>query len=191
MLVELVDAAAARGFAAAVRALEDQRVQEVVPGARTVLVVASAPEQLDAVRELVGHVQPGAHARGSSPEVVIEVDYDGEDLDDVAEQTGLTVEEVIRRHSEPGYVVEFVGFAPGFGYLRGLDPALQLPRLSTPRPNVPAGSVAIAGPYSAVYPSSSPGGWLLLGRTDVVLFDVAADPPARLQAGTVVRFVPR
>ena len=84
----------------------------------------------------------------------------------------------------------FAGFAPGFAYLGELPVALQVPRLATPRTRVPAGSVAIAGPMTAIYPQASPGGWRLIGRTDVRLFDPAVRPPARLRPGDLVRFVP-
>jgi KipI family sensor histidine kinase inhibitor len=108
----------------------------------------------------------------------------------VARQSGLPVAEVIRRHSSAHYTVQFCGFSPGFGYLSGLDPALRLPRLASPRPAVPAGSVAIAGEFTGIYPRSSPGGWLLLGRTETVLFDLHCSPPALLRPGTAVRFRP-
>lgn len=190
MLVELQDTAAAHGYAAALRGLADPRVEEIVPGARTVLVVARERGALEGLAEALAQIEPSVLEHGGA-EIVLEVDYDGEDLPAVAAETGLSVQEVVRRHSAARYVVEFIGFAPGFGYLSGLDPVLQLPRLASPRPSVPAGSVAIAGPYTAVYPRSSPGGWRLLGRTDAVLFDAEASPPSRLQAGTMVRFVER
>jgi KipI family sensor histidine kinase inhibitor len=106
------------------------------------------------------------------------VDYDGEDLDEAAALTGLSRDELIARHAAGSYTVAYLGFAPGFAYLTGLDPALHLPRLETPRTVVPAGSVAIAGPYASVYPASSPGGWRLLGRTDITLWDTRRDPPS-------------
>ncbi len=115
--------------------------------------------------------------------------YDGEDLDDVARATGLDRDEVIARHTGSSFRVDFCGFAPGFAYLRGLDEALWLPRRSTPRTRVPAGSVAIADVYSAVYPGVSPGGWHLLGTTSTRVWDVDRDPPALLEPGTEVRFV--
>lgn len=191
VLVELPDAAAAHALAAHVRAQAGDDVEEVVPGARTVLVVARDPGRLATVTALLATAPRQATEPPPQAEVSIDVVYDGEDLGEVARLTGLDVDEVVRRHSAADYVVEFVGFAPGFGYLTGLDPALHAPRLASPRPSVPAGSVAIAGPYSAVYPRSSPGGWRLLGSTDAVLFDVTADPPSALVAGTRVRFVPR
>ncbi|MEQ9164229.1 MAG: carboxyltransferase domain-containing protein, partial [Ilumatobacter fluminis] len=116
---------------------------------------------------------------------------DGDDLAEVAERSGLSTADVIERHAGATFRVAFCGFSPGFAYLDGLPPELHLARRATPRTRVPAGSVAIAAGFSAVYPTASPGGWHLIGRTDVVLFDVRAEPPARLTPGTSVRFVPR
>jgi biotin-dependent carboxylase-like uncharacterized protein len=128
------------------------------------------------------------HAAASGP-AVIDVVYDGPDLADVASITGLTVAEVIARHEAAVYRVGWLGFAPGFAYLTGLDPLLAaVPRLPSPRPNVPAGSVAIAGGLAAIYPAASPGGWRLLGRTAAALWDPGRDPPALLAPGSEVRF---
>ncbi|WP_420114519.1 5-oxoprolinase subunit B family protein [Pseudactinotalea sp.] len=191
LLVEVDDAAAAHALAEHLHARARALAEEIVPGARSVLVVAGEPGSLPALRDLLTSA-PQTPTHVSEPdEVTIAVDYDGEDLTEVARLTGLSTPEVVRRHAGARYVVEFVGFAPGFAYLAGLDESLHLPRLDSPRPSVPAGSVAIAGPYAAVYPRSSPGGWRLLGRTDAVLFDVDAEPPSRLVAGTVVKFEPR
>jgi KipI family sensor histidine kinase inhibitor len=121
--------------------------------------------------------------------VTLDVVYDGPDLADVAAATGMTSAEVVTRHSGAEYEVAFCGFSPGFAYLRGLDPGLVVPRLATPRTVVPAGSVAVADTWSAVYPRDSPGGWQLLGRTDAVLWDLGRPAPALLTAGTRVRFV--
>jgi KipI family sensor histidine kinase inhibitor len=115
---------------------------------------------------------------------------EGPDLDLVARGSGLSPHEVITTHSKPVYTVLFLGFAPGFAYLGPLDRALVLPRRAEPRAHVPAGSVAIAGPQTAVYPTASPGGWLILGRTSMRIWDPAAEPPARIRAGMHVRFVP-
>lgn len=191
VLIETADADRAHALAAQLRALADFRIEDIVPGAGTVLVVARAPEHLAGIVALAESAPSTAVSAAHTDPVVIEVEYDGADLADVAALTGLSTAEVVRRHRESEFVVEFVGFAPGFGYLRGLDPALQVPRLDNPRTAVPAGSVAIAGRYGAVYPRSSPGGWRLLGRTQMTLFDVEADPPALLTAGTRVRFVER
>jgi KipI family sensor histidine kinase inhibitor len=115
---------------------------------------------------------------------------DGPDLDAVAERTGLTPAQVIELHSSVVYRAYMLGFAPGFAYLGELPAQLQLPRRDTPRQRVPAGSVAIAGRQTAVYPLSTPGGWHLVGRTDAVAWDVQRSPPALIAAGDAVRFVP-
>jgi KipI family sensor histidine kinase inhibitor len=120
----------------------------------------------------------------------IPVRYDGVDLSDVARRSGLSTPEVIARHSAPTYTVYCLGFVPGFGYLGDLDPTLALPRRAEPRPRVSAGSVAIAGTQTAVYPFETPGGWHLIGHTTLTMFDPRGDPPARLAAGDTVRFVP-
>jgi len=120
--------------------------------------------------------------------VVITVDYDGPDLADVAALTGLSEDEVVTAHTGIAWTVGFGGFAPGFAYLTNGDPRLRVPRRATPRADVPAGAVGLAGVFSGVYPRSSPGGWQLIGRTDVDLFDVERDPPALLQPGMQVRF---
>jgi KipI family sensor histidine kinase inhibitor len=133
---------------------------------------------------------PDARVQGGEP-VHIPVVYDGADLEEVSSLTGLSSAEVIERHVSVEYVVAYLGFSPGFGYLSGLDEALHITRRDSPRTAVPAGSVAIAGPYGAVYPSPSPGGWRLLGHTTLTLWDPGRDPPSVLQPGTRVRFVPQ
>ncbi|GGP85546.1 5-oxoprolinase subunit B family protein [Streptosporangium pseudovulgare] len=167
-------------------------VTEIVPGPATVLVVAPGadPAALRArLSLLLGTARDAAPApSGARGTVTVPVVYDGPDLADVAELSGLPVREVVERHTGVELVVGWLGFAPGFAYLTGLDPALHVPRLSTPRTSVPAGAVAIAGPYSAVYPAASPGGWRLLGRSSLTVWDTAADPPALLTPGTRVRF---
>ena len=123
----------------------------------------------------------------------ISVAYGGEygpDLDTVAEHAGLTPEQVIAIHSGTDYHVFMLGFAPGFPYLGGMDERIACPRLATPRTLVPAGSVGIAEAQTGVYPNASPGGWQLIGRTPMALFDVDADPPAAMLPGTKVNFVP-
>ncbi|MFE1246580.1 allophanate hydrolase subunit 1 [Streptomyces sp. NPDC058741] len=162
--------------------------REIVPAARTVLLDGlDSPARLAA--ELTAADLPPAppHAR----EVVeIPVRYDGPDLADVAAHWGVPEREVARVHAQTEFRVAFCGFAPGFGYLTGLPPRYDVPRRSTPRTAVPAGSVALAGPYTGVYPRSSPGGWQLIGTTDAVLWDHARVPAALLSPGTHVRFVP-
>jgi KipI family sensor histidine kinase inhibitor len=120
----------------------------------------------------------------------IRVTYDGPDLEQVSVSTGLSADEVVARHSGRRYTTDLLGFVPGFAYLSELDAALQLPRRSQPRSRVPAGSVAIAGAQTAVYPLDTPGGWHIIGRTEMVMFDPSHDPPALLRAGDLVRFVP-
>lgn len=120
----------------------------------------------------------------------IRVTYDGADIEQVSESCGLAVDEIIARHSSRPYTVDLLGFVPGFAYLSELDPSLRLPRRSLPRPRVRAGSVAIAGAQTAVYPLDCPGGWHIIGNTDKMMFDLSSDPPALLRAGDIVRFVP-
>lgn len=156
-----------------------------VLGARTVLVHGD-PARL---RALIARTRP-AELDDTIGEVVdIPVVYDGEDLDEVARLTGLTSQEVIAAHTGRPWTAAFSGFAPGFVYLAGGDPRLDVPRRSTPRTRVPAGSVGLAGTLSGVYPRSSPGGWQLIGRTYVPLWDLERDPPALLRPGARVRFV--
>lgn len=126
-------------------------------------------------------------------EVEIPVVYGGEygpDLEFVAAQNGLRIEDVIRIHSSPAYLVAMMGFTPGFPYLIGMDPAIAAPRLETPRVRVPAGSVGIAGGQTGIYPLDSPGGWRIIGRTTLRLFDLQREPPFLLAPGDIVRFVP-
>ena len=187
VLLELADNAAARRVARGLRDLEG--VSDVVPAHRTVLVIANAAPDREAVLAAARAALDGEVAEEPGRLVEIPVDYDGADLPAVARLVGLSEDEVVGRHAAAGYVVGFLGFAPGFAYLLGGDELLHVPRLAEPRARVPAGSVAVAGPYSAVYPRASPGGWRLLGRTSLALFDPARDEPALLAPGDRVRFV--
>lgn len=168
-------------------------VAAVTPAARTVLVEydpVRLPEP--ALRALLDSAVISATAGSPTGEPLrLPVRYDGADLGAVADATGLTPDEVVQLHSGAEYTVQFCGFSPGFGYLTGLHERLQLPRLASPRPSVPAGSVAIAGEFTGIYPRSSPGGWRLLGTTEAELFSLAVDPPTRLAPGARVRFVPQ
>jgi KipI family sensor histidine kinase inhibitor len=162
-----------------------------VPAAATVLVVCESAVVLAQLIQKLHSVDPAtALARGFGTLVEIPVVYDGADLAAVARATGLRVGEVVQLHAGAAYTVAFCGFAPGFAYLRGLPRQLQLPRRRSPRASVAAGSVAVAAEFSAVYPTASPGGWHLLGRTSMTLFDSSADIPAVLQPGDSVRFLP-
>lgn len=164
-------------------------VIDVVPAEETLLVTVAEAAGLERVRRwLMENTVTSTSVGLPSRTVEIPVTYDGADLADVSAHTGLTVAQVVEAHTATPWRVGFGGFAPGFAYLVGGDPRLQVPRRSEPRPSVPAGAVGLAGSYSGIYPRSSPGGWQLIGRTDAVLFDSAADPPALLQPGMTVRF---
>lgn len=176
-------------WAAAIRVAELPGVREVVPGLTTLLVTFDGDvTTASALRAALATVRPGDAQAGEREHHVIDVRYDGADLDDVSELTGLSVADVIAAHTGSVWNVAFCGFAPGFSYLVGGDPRLHVPRRDEARVRVPAGAVAIAGAFSAVYPRVSPGGWQLLGHTDAVLWDPDADPPAVLRPGAVVRF---
>jgi 5-oxoprolinase (ATP-hydrolysing) subunit B len=178
------------GYTAALRRAGRRVIAEVVPGARTVLVrVGDAAQTPEIGTWLAGVVPVPAAASEVATVVDVPVVYDGDDLDDVASACGLAPDQVIERHRAAAYRCAFVGFAPGFAYLSGLHPSLHLPRRATPRTRVPAGAVAIAAGYSAVYPSESPGGWHLIGRTNAVMWDAGRDPPAAIRPGATVRFV--
>lgn len=185
LLADCLDPA---GVAAAVRAADLPGVVEAVPGAATVLVHHSAAADRAALARRLAELEPVLRTDDASALVVLDVRYDGADLDDVADLVGLSREEVVARHQGSAFEVAFCGFSPGFAYLTGLDPRLVVPRLATPRTSVPAGAVAVADTWSAVYPRESPGGWRLLGTTAAPLWDVSRVPPALLAPGTRVRF---
>ena len=190
LLVEVEDLETVHRLHAALRELDPPGVVELVPGYRTVLIVAD-PARAGVLDDLAARLPelelPPAEAVAGET-VEIPVSYDGEDLPEVASLTGLEPEEVVRRHTAPQYTVAFLGFSPGFPYLVGLDPALEVPRRDTPRTSIPAGSVGLAGNQTGIYPTASPGGWQLIGHTEVTLFDPARDPPALLAPGTRLRF---
>jgi KipI family sensor histidine kinase inhibitor len=191
VLLELDTADEVAATAAALRDAALPDVVELVPAARTVLVAVRPGGDLSAVRAAVSSVDPSSAGQAAGTLHTIPVIYDGEDLALVASTAGVSVDEVVALHTGAEYTVDFCGFAPGFGYLSGLPEPLRQPRLESSRPAVPAGSVGLADVYSCVYPRRSPGGWRLLGRTDLVMFDPAADPPARLSPGDRVRFEAR
>lgn len=165
-------------------------VVERIPGARTVLVrydplrtTAAALAGVLAATEVDAAELPDAG------EVEVPVRYDGEDLDETATLLGVSAEELVARHLAADWRVAFSGFAPGFGYAVSDDALFDVPRRSSPRTRVPAGSVALAGAFSGVYPRESPGGWQLIGRTDLAMWDIDRDPPALFAPGRRVRFV--
>ena len=181
---------------AAARSLDAAKlphVEDVVP-AYLALTVFYDPlhttyaEMANKLLEVCDRPSRVAGASDDPRDHLIPVHYDGMDLDSVAGATGLSVAQVIERHSGGAYTVDLLGFVPGFAYLSELDSSLQIPRRREPRPRVPAGSIAIAGPQTAVYPLDTPGGWHIIGRTTTVMFDSARVPAALLRAGDTVRF---
>lgn len=167
-----------------------QAIVEIIPAARTLLIKfdPSLSDENTLETKIAGlKLEKGQQKSGKLVE--IPVVYDGEDLDDVAALLKIDREEVIRRHVESHYQVAFCGFAPGFAYLTGGDPIFNVPRRASPRKSIPAGSVALAGKFGGVYPQPSPGGWQLIGRTNVKMFDLDRDPPSLLKPGDRVHFV--
>ena len=165
-------------------------VQELIPAARTLLItfrpwLVSRSALVQQLRAL--DIGQGTQQQGELVEIPVR--YDGEDLAEVAQLLGVSPEEVVARHTASTYQVAFTGFAPGFAYLTGGDPLFNVPRRSTPRTQIPAGSVALAGTFSGVYPTASPGGWQLLGTTPIAMWDVQRNPPALLSPGQRVKFV--
>jgi KipI family sensor histidine kinase inhibitor len=179
-------AAFSRAAAARLRTLPG--VREAVPGYATVTVFYESD-----YASIRAAIEPAMATVTAEPpagvEHVIPVQYDGPDLQEVAQRTGMTAADVIERHHAPVYTVYLIGFVPGFAYLGELDPALELPRRDQPRTRVPAGSVAIAGRQTGIYPLQTAGGWHLIGHTSTTMFDPMANPPAMLAAGDRVRFV--
>jgi len=165
--------------------------RDIVPGARTVLFDGV---DLEAVEEFVRRwsttdTRPSSRVGSEASKRVetIPTVYDGPDLESTAALLGMTPAELVSRHTSTTFTVAFCGFAPGFAYCTGLG--LSVPRLESPRPRVDPGSVGLAGEFTGIYPSASPGGWRLIGRTDVALWDVERVAPALLSPGTSVRFV--
>lgn len=193
LLLELDDLAEARRWYAELGARRDAgdlpAGVEIVPGARTVLVdglgdAGLVRDRLPAWTPSPAAPEPPAHT------VEVPVRYDGPDLAEVADRWGRSVEAAVALHAGTEFTVAFCGFSPGFGYLAGLPGRLAVPRRATPRTRVPAGSVGLADGWCGVYPQASPGGWALIGRTDLAMFDLDRDPPALLTPGTTVRFTP-
>lgn len=187
LLVEVTSLDEVDAVRAGVQAAALPEVVELVPAARTVLVAVRPGAGLDGVRSALSEVDLTAVPERDRRSVTLPVRYDGPDLSLVAETAGCSVEAVVSLHSSAVYTVAFSGFVPGFGYLTGLAPELQQPRLERPRERVPAGAVGIAGEFTGAYPRPSPGGWRLVGTTDAELFDVCRERPALLSPGDEVR----
>ncbi|WP_460466839.1 5-oxoprolinase subunit B family protein [Calidifontibacter terrae] len=188
ILVELPDADTRRRLDATLRRAPIAGVIEHVPASTTVLIKAERDDLARIARELQALTLLDADTGSSADDLTIPVVYDGADLDEVATLLGITSQEVIARHTGQVWTVEFAGFAPGFGYLIGSEGNLVVPRRATPRTRIPAGAVGLADQFSGVYPKASPGGWQLLGRTDLAMWDVERDEPALLTPGRRIHF---
>ncbi len=182
-LVEVPDAVAAASLAAWARTSGLPAV-DVVPAATTVLFDGIAPSEVEAV--LPSWTASGLDTAGAL--IRVPVTYDGADLDAVAQHWRCSVEQVVEEHTSTDFATVFCGFSPGFSYLSGLPSGRAVPRLATPRPRVAPGSVALADTWCGIYPGASPGGWLVIGTTDAVLWDADRESPALLPPGTRVRF---
>ncbi len=192
ILVELPDFDTRRRLDEVLRAGPIDGVVEHVPAARTVLVRAGTAAELPRIAARLrglrlDAVPAGAEARAEPVEIPVR--YDGADLADLARHLGERPGDVVARHTRQTWTVEFSGFTPGFGYLVGDEGGPEVPRRDSPRTRIPAGAVGLAGPFTGVYPRSSPGGWQLIGTTDARMWDTTRQPPALLTPGTRVRFV--
>jgi KipI family sensor histidine kinase inhibitor len=191
LLISCADGAEAEAWRAELwrrRDAGELDVVEIVPGERTVLLDGVA---LDTAARIERWKPAAAAAMSVTPLLEIPTTFDGDDLADVAALWKVSTAAAVERLTGIGFTVAFCGFAPGFAYMRGLPEEWAVPRLAAPRPRVPAGSVALAGGYAGIYPTASPGGWRLVGRTSANLFDVRRVQPALLSPGTRVRLVAR
>jgi KipI family sensor histidine kinase inhibitor len=198
LLLEFESTAEVLAWADALREADLLGVLDIVPASRTVLVKLAGPRYQAPTRQRLGKLCTTAKAASdvTAPidgraDIEIDVVYDGADLEEVARLTGLSTDQVIAAHTGAPWRVGFGGFAPGFAYLIGGDGRLEVPRQSEPRTRVPAGSVALAGEFTGVYPRESPGGWQLIGHTSknaAELWDVDRERPALLRPGMWVQF---
>ena len=189
VLVELVDLEAALDLYDALLRRNLLGIRELIPAART-LMIEFDPSVLSTamLNAAIADLDLSRTGPALGPSLEIPVCYEGEDLPEVAALLGMTPQEVVRLHTGHDYLVAFTGFAPGFAYLTQGDERLSVPRRQSPRTLVPAGSVGLAGAFSGVYPKASPGGWQLIGRTPLDMFDIAREPVSLLQPGQRVRF---
>jgi KipI family sensor histidine kinase inhibitor len=191
LLLQFDSTAEVLTWTAALREVALPGVLDIVPASRTVLLKLDGPRQQAAVRRRLRTLRVDAGVVPTAPAVepmVIDVVYDGADLAEVADRTCLTTAQVINAHTATPWQVGFGGFAPGFAYLVGGDPRLSVPRRSEPRSSAPAGAVGLAGEFTVINPRRSPGGWQLIGHTDVVLWDIDRPDPALLTPGMWVQF---
>jgi KipI family sensor histidine kinase inhibitor len=191
LLLQFDSTADVLAWAAALRAAALPGVLDIVPASRTVLLKLDGPRQQSAVRRRLRTLRVSADLVATGPPeepITIDVVYDGADLAEVADRTGLSTAQVINAHTATPWQVGFGGFAPGFAYLVGGDPRLAVPRRSEPRSSVPAGAVGLAGEFTGIYPRRSPGGWQLIGHTDAVMWDIDRPNPALLTPGMWVQF---
>jgi KipI family sensor histidine kinase inhibitor len=191
LLLQFDSTADVLAWAAALRAAALPGVLDIVPASRTVLLKLDGPRQQSAVRRRLRTLGVSADLVATGPPeepITIDVVYDGADLAEVADRTGLSTAQVINAHTATPWQVGFGGFAPGFAYLVGGDPRLAVPRRSEPRSSVPAGAVGLAGEFTGIYPRRSPGGWQLIGHTDAVMWDIDRPNPALLTPGMWVQF---
>ena len=191
LLIECDSTAEVLDLAETLRAARLPGVVDIVPGARTVLLGLADPSYQRASRAHLGGITlpgPAECRETDAADVVIDVVYDGADLNEVADRLDMTAVEVVEAHTATPWRVGFGGFAPGFAYLVGGDARLNVPRRPEPRTRVPAGSVGLAGEFSGIYPRESPGGWQLIGRTAAVLWDIERAQPALLEPGMWVQF---
>jgi len=193
LLLECGGTAEVLAWTSALQQAELPGVLDIVPASRTVLLKLASPRHQAPTRHRLSRLQLRREDIEESPvdgraDVVIDVVYDGADLVEVGRLTGLDPVGVIAAHTGTLWRVGFGGFAPGFAYLVGGDPRLQVPRRDEPRTRVPAGAVGLAGEFSGVYPRESPGGWQLIGHTDAALWDIDRPEPALLTPGKWVQF---
>ncbi len=183
------------GLMQELEAAELPEVEALVPGDGSLLVVLKPGSGAGtALLDLVNEVRPGRGPQIQVRHHEIPVQYGGgagPDLEKVAEAAGLTVAQAIELHANAEYRVAFIGFQPGFAYMTGTPECLQVARRATPRMRIAAGSVALGGPYTGIYPGASPGGWQLIGHTRAWVFDPQRQPPARFAPGDSIRFVPQ
>ena len=189
LLVETHDSAEAQRLRHILEAEQIPGLRQLVPGYDSLLVAADPLRvDLDALAQRLPRLLRVPAQAPLTRSHEIPVRYAGEDLEAVAAELGMSAEEVVRRHSATTYTVAFLGFTPGFAYLIGLDPTLQLPRLTTPRARTPEGAVAVAGEFTGIYPQATPGGWRVVGFTSTRLFDASRASPALLAPGDRLRF---